>query len=109
MILAGTGSEVQLCVEAAGSLAEDGIASRVVSMPSWELFQQQPATYQEEVLPSQIPVVGVEAGISFGWDRWADVTVTIDQFGASAPGDQVMERFGFTASAVEAAARSLLS
>ena len=109
VILAGTGSEVQLCVEAAGSLAEDGIASRVVSMPSWELFQQQPATYQEEVLPSQIPVVGVEAGISFGWDRWADVTVTIDQFGASAPGDQVMERFGFTASAVEAAARSLLS
>ena len=109
VILAGTGSEVQLCVEAAGSLAEDGIASRVVSMPSWELFQQQPTTYQDEVLPPQIPVVGVEAGISFGWDRWADATVTIDQFGASAPGDQVMERFGFTASAVEAAARSLLS
>ena len=109
VILAGTGSEVQLCVEAAGSLAEDGIASRVVSMPSWELFQQQTATYQEEVLPSHIPVVGVEAGISFGWDRWADATVTIDEFGASAPGNQVMERFGFTASAVETAARSLLS
>jgi transketolase len=109
VILAGTGSEVQLCVEAAGSLAEDGIASRVVSMPSWELFQQQTATYQEEVLPSHIPVVGVEAGISFGWDRWADATVTIDEFGASAPGNQVMERFGFTALAVETAARSLLS
>ena len=78
-------------------------------MPSWELFQEQTATYQEEVFPSQIPVVGVEAGISFGWDRWADATVTIDEFGASAPGNEVMERFGFTASAVEMTARSLLS
>ncbi|MEC7828064.1 MAG: transketolase [Actinomycetota bacterium] len=109
VILAGTGSEVQLCVEAAGSLAEDGIASRVVSMPSWELFQEQATAYQEEVLPAQIPVVGVEAGISFGWDRWADATVTINEFGASAPGNEVMERFGFTASAVEMTARSLLS
>ncbi len=109
VILAGTGSEVQLCVEAAGSLAEDGIASRVVSMPSWELFQEQGESYQEQVLPSQVPVVGVEAGVSFGWDRWADLTVTMDEFGSSAPGDQVMKQFGFTASTVEATARSLLS
>ena len=109
VILAGTGSEVQLCVEAAGSLAEDGIASRVVSMPSWELFEEQDKEYQESVLPAGVPVVGVEAGVSLGWDRWADTTVTIDEFGASAPGNVVMEKFGFTASGVEAAARSLLS
>ena len=109
VILAGTGSEVQLCVEAAGALAEDGVASRVVSMPSWELFHAQGEEYQRTVLPPGVPVVGVEAGVSLGWDRWADTTVTIDEFGASAPGDLVMEKFGITASNVEAAARSLLS
>lgn len=109
VILAGTGSEVQLCVEAAGALAEDGIAARVVSMPSWELFQEQSEEHQKTVLPSGVPVVGVEAGVSLGWDRWADKTVTIDNFGVSAPGDLVMEKFGFTASGVESAARSLLS
>jgi len=109
VILAGTGSEVQLCVEAAGALAEDGIAARVVSMPSWELFQDQGEEYQKEVLPSGVPILGVEAGVSLGWDRWADKTITIDDFGASAPGDLVMEKFGFTASGVESAARSLLS
>ena len=109
VILAGTGSEVQLCVEAAGSLAEDGVAARVVSMPSWELFEEQDNDYQCSVLPPGIPVVGVEAGVSLGWDRWANKTVTIDEFGASAPGNLVMEKFGFTASAVEETARSLLS
>jgi len=109
VILAGTGSEVQLCVEAAGSLAEDGVAARVVSMPSWELFEEQDNDYQRSVLPPGIPVVGVEAGVSLGWDRWADKTVTIDEFGASAPGNLVMEKFGFTASGVEETARSLLS
>ena len=108
VILAGTGSEVQLCVEAAGSLAAEGIASRVVSMPCWELFADQEETYRFEVFPPGLPVVGVEAGVSLGWDRWADVTVTIDQFGASAPGSQVMEEFGFSAASVEAAARSVL-
>jgi len=108
VILAGTGSEVQLCVEAAGSLAAEGIASRVVSMPCWELFADQEETYRFEVFPPGLPVVGVEAGVSLGWDRWADVTVTIDRFGASAPGSQVMEEFGFSAASVEAAARSVL-
>lgn len=108
VVLAGTGSEVQLCVEAAAALAEDGIASRVVSMPSWEVFERQDRAYRDEVLPAQIPVVGVEAGVSLGWDRWADSTVTIDQFGMSAPGDQVMAKFGISASAIEDAARDLL-
>ena len=78
-------------------------------MPSWELFHAQGEEYQRTVLPPGVPVVGVEAGVSLGWDRWADATVTIDEFGASAPGDLVMEKFGITASNVEAAARSLLS
>ena len=77
-------------------------------MPCWEIFLDQGASYREQVFPHGTPVVGVEAGISLGWDRWADVTVTIDRFGASAPGNEVMEKFGFNAAAVEAAARSLL-
>lgn len=108
VVLAGTGSEVQLCVDAAASLAAAGIASRVVSMPCWEIFLDQSESYREQVFPHGTPVVGVEAGISLGWDRWADVTVTIDRFGASAPGNEVMEKFGFNAAAVESAARSLL-
>ena len=108
VVLAGTGSEVQLCVQAAAALAEDGISSRVVSMPSWEIFSRQDPEYRKEVLPADIPVVGVEAGVSFGWDRWADRTVTIDEFGKSAPGDQVMQVMGISASAIETAARDLL-
>ena len=108
VVLAGTGSEVQLCVQAAAALAEDGISSRVVSMPSWEIFGRQAPDYRKEVLPDGIPVVGVEAGVSFGWDQWADRTVTIDQFGKSAPGDQVMQVLGISAAAIEAAARDLL-
>ena len=108
VVLAGTGSEVQLCVQAAAALAEDGISSRVVSMPSWEIFGRQDPDYRKEVLPDGIPVVGVEAGVSFGWDQWADKTVTIDQFGKSAPGDQVMQVLGISAAAIEAAARDLL-
>ncbi len=108
VVLAGTGSEVQLCVQAAAALAEDGISSRVVSMPSWENFSRQDPEYRKEVLPADIPVVGVEAGVSVGWDRWADRTVTIDEFGKSAPGDQVMQVMGISASAIETAARDLL-
>ena len=109
VILAGTGSEMQLCVDAAASLAEDGIATRVVSMPSWELFDEQDDEYHDEVLLEGVPVVGVEAGVSLGWDRYADLAVTIDRFGASAPGDVAMEKLGFTAEAVERAARSLIT
>ena len=109
VILAGTGSEVQLCIDAAGSLAASGISTRVVSMPCWELFEEQDDVYRDAVLLEGVPVVGVEAGVSLGWDRYADLTVTLDRFGASAPGDVAMEQFGFTAANVEAAARSLLT
>ncbi len=113
VILAGTGSEVHCCVDAAATLAAEGIASRVVSMPSWELFETQSPEYKNKVLGGtgqgdSVPVLGVEAGSPLGWHRYATDTVTIDRFGASAPGEKLMETFGFTADAVAAAARKLL-
>ncbi|HYA16107.1 MAG TPA: transketolase, partial [Bryobacteraceae bacterium] len=111
VILIGTGSEVSLCVEAQKALREKGVSARVVSMPSWSLFEAQDAGYQESVLPAAVRKrVSVEAGCSLGWHRWvADGTViSIDRFGASAPGEEVMKRFGFTAENVTAAALALL-
>ncbi len=108
VILAGTGSEVQCCTDAAALLAADGIASSVVSMPSWDLFEAQEAEYRAAVFPPGVPVLGVEAGSAMGWDRYADATVTMNRFGASAPGGDLMDHFGFTAPAIADAARALL-
>jgi transketolase len=96
VVLIGTGSEVQVCVAAREQLATHGIAARVVSMPSWDLFEQQPDEYRAEVLPVGVPTLAVEAGVRFGWDRYADDVVSIDRFGASAPGDVVMRELGIT-------------
>jgi transketolase len=108
VVLVGTGSEVSVCVEAARLLDRDGIAARVVSMPSWDLFQLQPDDYQDAVLGWGAPVLSVEAGASFGWARWADDSVAIDHFGASAPGAEVLAEFGFTPDNVADRARRLL-
>lgn len=108
VVLAGTGSEVQLCVAAAEELASDGIEAQVVSLPCWENFDEQDQAYRDSVFPEGVPVVGVEAGVSLGWDQYADATVAIDRFGASAPGDEVMERFGLTADNVANTARTLI-
>lgn len=108
LVLIGTGSEVSLCRDAAELLAHDGIAVQVVSMPCWDLFDAQDDTYQNEVLPPELPTLAVEAGTSFGWDRWADDTVSIDHFGASAPAAEVFRQFGFTPENVAARARALL-
>jgi transketolase len=108
-VLIGTGSEVSLCVEAARVLGLDGVQARVVSMPSWDLFDEQSETYQEEVLPSEVPTLAVEAGATFGWDRWADDALGLDRFGASAPGEVAMAELGFTTDNVVARARQLLS
>jgi len=108
VVLIGTGSEVSVCLEAADELAEGGIPARVVSFPSWELFAAQDARYRDEVLPPDVPKLAVEAATSFGWARWADASVSIDHFGASAPGATVLAEFGFTAPNVAAAARALL-
>jgi transketolase len=108
LVLIGTGSEVQLCVAAREILAADGIGVRVVSMPSWDLFEAQDAAYRESVLPTGVPRVSVEAGSSFGWDRYSDAHVSIDRFGASAPGPTVMTELGITTDHVVERARALL-
>jgi transketolase len=108
VVLVGTGSEVQLCVAAAELLAERGVAASVVSLPCWELFAAQPDDYQDRVLPPEVPTLAVEAGTSFGWDRWVDDSVSLDRFGASAPGGEVLANFGFTAQNVADRARQLL-
>ncbi len=108
LILIGTGSEVSLCVTAAAQLEEEGYSVRVVSMPSCELFAEQDEDVQEDVLPSDALTLVVEAGTSFGWDRWADDAVTIDTFGASAPGAIALEKFGFNVPNVTERARQLI-
>ncbi len=106
--LVATGTEVAVAVEAAAALFADGIRARVVSMPCWELFEAAGAEYIAEVLPAGRPVVSVEAGVTLGWHRWADATVGIDRFGASAPGGTVLDRLGINPTAVADAARGLL-
>jgi transketolase len=108
VVLVGTGSEVSVCVEAARLLDRDGVVARVVSMPSWDLFQAQPDDYQDAVLGWGAPVLSVEAAASFGWARWADDSVAIDHFGASAPGPEVLAEFGFTPDNVAGRARQLV-
>ena len=85
------------------------MTARVVSMPSWELFAEQDDAYQVSVMGVDVPRVSVEAGSTFGWSAWADASVGIDHFGASAPGSEVMERFGITVENVVAHARLLLT
>jgi transketolase len=112
VVLVGTGSEVHLCVEAAavlqGGAGGDAVKARVVSLPSWELFAQQDEAYRSEVLPPSVPTLAVEAASSFGWERYADDSISIDHFGASAPGGEVLAHFGFTTENVVARARALL-
>lgn len=110
VILIGTGSELQYAVAAASMLMSEGIATRVVSMPSWELFAQQPDSYREKVLPKSVPIrVAIEAAVSLGWDRYASHMVCMDRFGASAPSKVLFEQFGFTAERVAEVARQALS
>ncbi len=109
IVLVGTGSEVQHCVDAAAVLAQSGVQAQVVSFPSWDRFEQQPDDYQDSVFPPDVPVVSIEAGATFGWDRYADDAIGIDHFGASAPGAVAMEKFGITAEHVVERARSLLA
>jgi transketolase len=108
LVLIGTGSEVALCLDAAEVLTADGIATRVVSMPSWDRFAAQPAAYRDEVLPAGVPRLSVEAAATFGWAAWADASVGIDRFGASAPGAVALDRLGINVDNVVAHARALL-
>ncbi|MFB2967709.1 transketolase [Aerosakkonema sp. BLCC-F183] len=112
IILIGTGSEVSLCVTAAEKLTAEGKKVRVVSMPSTDIFDAQDAAYKESVLPKAVTKrLSVEAGCSFGWHKYVGAegdTVSIDRFGASAPGGVCMEKFGFSVDNVLAKAKALL-
>ncbi len=106
VILIGTGSEVQLCVDAYEKLTAEGIKARVVSMPSWELFDHQSKEYRESVLPPSVKArVSVEQASTFGWQRYAGGNVGMVTFGASAPLKELQKKFGFTPDAVAAAAK----
>lgn len=112
LILIGTGSETQLCVKAAEQLRGEGKKVRVVSMPCWEIFEEQDQQYRESVLPKSVTKrLSVEAGTSFGWCKYTGsegASVSIDTFGSSAPGPVLMEKFGFTVDNVVAKAKALL-
>lgn len=111
VILVGTGSEVHLALEAAATLAAEGVGARVVSMPSWELFAAQPKAYRDEVFPPAVRArVVVEAAARFGWERWIGDGgyVTLDRFGASAPAEELYEKLGITAARVVEEAKRLL-
>ncbi len=113
VLLIGTGSEVSLCVAAYEKLAAEGIKARVVSLPSWDLFEQQSQEYRDSVLPPGVKArVCVEMGSVFGWDRYAGPTgaiIGMRSFGASAPLKDVMSHFGFTVDNVLKAAREQLA
>ncbi len=113
VILIATGSEVSLALKAHQQLTAEGVRSRLVSMPSWELFEAQPQDYRESVLPPRVRArVSVEAASPLGWDRYTGLDgeiIAVRSFGASAPGPVVMDKFGFTPEHVVAAARAVLA
>ena len=112
VILIGTGSEVDLCVQAYEELKAKGIGARVVSMPCMDLFEEQSAEYKESVLPSSVTArLVAEAGSSFGWGKYVGLNgayVTIDHYGASAPAETLFKEFGFTVENVVAKAEALV-
>ncbi|MEX0658969.1 MAG: transketolase [Egibacteraceae bacterium] len=109
VVLVATGTEVSLAVEAAAVLSQRDVNVRVVSLPCWELFEEQDLDYRDGVLPPEAPVLSVEAATSFGWSRWADEHIALDRFGASAPAPDLYEHFGFTPEAIADAADELIA
>jgi transketolase len=109
VVLVATGSEVALALEAADTIATTGTSARVVSMPCWEAFEEQDEAYRAAVLGDGIPRVSIEAGSTFGWSRYADLSIGIDTFGASAPDSVLAEKFGFTPGAIAARVREFLA
>jgi len=112
LLLLSTGAEVGLALEAGKRLAGEGIAVRVVSMPCWELFEQQPVDYRDEVLPPDVGArLSIEPGVALGWHKWVGDhgdSISIEHFGASAPGPTVLEQFGYNLDNVVARAAALL-
>ncbi len=111
IILIATGSEVQLALAAREELEAAGVRARVVSMPCWNLFREQPTEYKDAVLPPGVPMLAVEAGVSLGWQPYVGpgiATIGVDRFGASAPGATVLREYGFTAGNVVRQALAIL-
>jgi transketolase len=113
VILIASGSEVALCIAARDQLAREGIGARVVSMPSWELFERQDERYRDAVLPPEIHArVAVEVGVTIGWDRYAGcggAILGMHSFGASAPAADLMQKFGFVPDKVVEAAKAQIA
>lgn len=109
VVIVGTGSELALAVDAVQELAARGISASAVSLPSWDRFALSSRAHQRAVFPAGVPVVSIEAGTTFGWERFADSSIGIDRFGASAPGSVVMEKLGINTATVVDAALALLS
>jgi transketolase len=112
IILVATGSEVHLALFANEKLADTGIRSRVVSLPSWSLFKDMPEEYRNDVLPPGIPIIAIEAGTPLGWKPYIGPSVTVlgmDSFGASGPGNTLMQKFGFEADAIFEKAKTLVT
>ncbi len=112
LILMASGSEVQLAMAARKKLATEGIDARVISIPCWELYQDAPPHFQERLFPESVTArIAIEAGSAMGWERFVGangVSISIDRFGTSAPGGQVLETFGYTVENVVKTARKLL-
>ena len=111
VVLIGAGSELWPCLDAAKLLAADGVQARVVSFPSWKLFEEQTAAYKASVLPAGLPKLAVEAGSTLGWWKYVGLdgdVIGIDRFGASAPGPKVMAELGFSAANIAARAKKLV-
>ena len=100
VVLLATGSEVSLAIEVAEALEEHAIGSDVVSMPCWERFEAQDEAWRAELLPPGALIVSIEAAATFGWERYASLNIGLDRFGASAPAEQLFDRFGFTVEAI---------
>ena len=112
IILTATGSEVHLTLEAAKKLEKEDLNIRVISLPSWNLFDKQDDSYRKMLFPKNVPIVAVEAGASLGWRPYvgdAITTISVDKYGASAPGDTVMKKYGFTVSNICDKVHSVLS
>jgi len=111
IVLIATGSEVEIALEAKAKLADEGIGARVVSMPSWELFETQSEEYRASVLPPDLPRLAIETGVSLGWSHYVGsdgAVISLDRFGASAPYQTIYNEFGFTAENVVMKAKEIL-
>jgi transketolase len=107
IVIVGTGTEVDLCVDAGVVLNAEGIATQVVSMPCWALFEAQTLEYKRSVFPAGAAVLSVEAASTQGWPKYSHAQVGMSTFGASGPGGEVMAHFGFTVDNVAAKARAM--